>query len=72
MVTLYEASQYPFLEPKIITLELGELAETKVSRLATLYIAPMPQTKSDESMLEALGITAAQIKSHRSGQAEAL
>ncbi len=57
LLTLYEASQYPYINPLIKNFKLKDLANELIPRLATLYIPPIKQTKSNKKMLASLGFT---------------
>jgi hypothetical protein len=56
-VTLYEASPYPFAEPLIDRLALGELVDVQPRPLATLYVPPATERPRDPEMAARLGIT---------------
>jgi len=55
-VILYEASQYPHFDPKIIKVALQDLATADYSRISTLYVPPAAKAKCDQAMLQSLGI----------------
>lgn len=55
-ITIYEAAQYPGLEPNIKTILLEEIITTTFSRTSTLYIPPAYKAKCNNEMLLALGI----------------
>jgi len=55
-ISLYEAAQYPGFEPKINELELAQLAEAEISRIATMHIPPIKKTEMNMEMLQALNI----------------
>jgi uncharacterized protein YabN with tetrapyrrole methylase and pyrophosphatase domain len=56
IVYFYEAAQYPYQEPKINQLALGEIASSSISRLTTLYIPPLIKKTFNSVMLKRLGI----------------
>jgi tetrapyrrole methylase family protein/MazG family protein len=51
-IVVYEATQYPGLKPKIDKILLKALAQTKIGRIATLYIPPNKHALPDLAMLE--------------------
>lgn len=55
-VTVYEASQYPSIQPRIDEVILEQLPEVKLSRITTLYLPPLSKAMCDEAMLNALKI----------------
>jgi uncharacterized protein YabN with tetrapyrrole methylase and pyrophosphatase domain len=55
-VVLYEAPQYPIGGPSIRHLRLGDLSESEVAAMATLYVPPKAHRDHDEGMFERLGI----------------
>jgi uncharacterized protein YabN with tetrapyrrole methylase and pyrophosphatase domain len=55
-VIIYEAAQYPNLEPRITKISLAKLAETTIPQIATLYIPPAYKIPCDIEVLEELGI----------------
>ena len=55
-VVLYEASQYPHIQPRINQLLLNQLPEANFSPLSTLYIPPMKNQSCSKKMLEKLNI----------------
>jgi len=61
-VILYEAAQYPHLEPRIDTLRLTELPEAPFSRISTLYVPPLCKVPCDEAMLITLGIKSTELQ----------
>jgi len=71
-VTLYEASLYPSVSPKIIEGSLDTLEKLPYSALSTLYIPPLAQPNIDQKALQALGLSleilkVSYLKSTRSG-----
>jgi tetrapyrrole methylase family protein/MazG family protein len=61
-VILYEAAQYPHLEPKIEKLFLEKLPEARFSRVSTLYIPPAQKLPLNQAMLVALSIDIADLQ----------
>jgi uncharacterized protein YabN with tetrapyrrole methylase and pyrophosphatase domain len=55
-VVLYEASQYPFLEPRIERIKLSNLDKASLTPITTLYIPPMQQRMYDSVIAKELGI----------------
>lgn len=55
-VTLYEAAQYPHLNPSIQTCSLKNLASTTCSAITTLYIPPAIKSVPNDSILRKLNI----------------
>ncbi|MDR3490819.1 MAG: SAM-dependent methyltransferase [Gammaproteobacteria bacterium] len=51
-IVVYEAAQYPGFKPKIDKVLLRALAQTKIGRIATLYVPPNKQPIPDLVMLE--------------------
>lgn len=54
---IYEAAQYPHIEPKIIETPLINLINIPLSQLSTLYIQPLRKRIINEEMLQKLGIS---------------
>jgi tetrapyrrole methylase family protein/MazG family protein len=61
-VILYEAAQYPHLEPRIDKFPLEKLPEAKFTGISTLYVPPAFQTPYDKEILTALGIDVADLQ----------
>lgn len=61
-VILYEAAQYPMLEPRIQELTLEQLPEITCPRISTLYVPPSYKKSCDETMLESLGVVINYLK----------
>jgi len=55
-VTIYEASQYPYIQSGITTTTLEKLSSTQIPRLATLYIPPCQKKTIDRDMLNQLNL----------------
>jgi uncharacterized protein YabN with tetrapyrrole methylase and pyrophosphatase domain len=60
-VTLYEAAQYPGLEPRIEKIPLGQLPRAQFSPITTLYIPPATVARCDETMVKLLKINIADL-----------
>src|SRR3990167_1684818 len=61
-VILYEASQYPHLDPRITKVHLELLAQAQVSQITTLYVPPREKALFDRSMFEALHTNSTDIQ----------
>jgi tetrapyrrole methylase family protein/MazG family protein len=55
-IFLYEAAQYPILEPNIQSMQLIELPNANFSRISTLYIPPLQNDFYDTDVLKELNI----------------
>lgn len=55
-IYLYEAAQYPHIEPLITTIKLGELQNSACSPITTLCIPPAQKSLPNVEMLKALRI----------------
>ncbi len=55
-VILYEAAQYPLLEPTIQRMHLSQLPDANFSRISTLYVPPRKENTYDIEMLKELDI----------------
>lgn len=55
-IYLYEAAQYPHLEPCIITTKLGALPQSACTPITTLCISPAQKSQANAEMLKALKI----------------
>ncbi len=53
---LYEAAQYPHLQPRIADIRLGQLAEAGLTPITTLYIPPLKKNQPKSNVLKELGI----------------
>lgn len=51
-ISLYEASQYPALKPKIEKIKLKDLPEIKITRITTLYVPPNVIKKPNSKILK--------------------
>jgi tetrapyrrole methylase family protein / MazG family protein len=56
VVTLYEASPYPLVEPIVATMPLAELPDAEATALSTLYVPPLEPRPRDPEMMERLGL----------------
>lgn len=56
-VVVYEAAQYAIMEPLIRPTTIGQLPETPVSILSTLYIPPREPARVDVQMVGRLGLS---------------
>lgn len=61
-VYIYEAAQYPHLEPKIRKVILNELIDASISTFSTLYIPPVSSADYDKEMLLALDLKMEDLK----------
>lgn len=61
LLILYEAAQYPHLEPKIHEFSLIDLPTAPFSRLSTLYVPPASKKSLDNNMLQRLGISLSEL-----------
>jgi len=55
-VVVYEASPYPGFDPKIGTVQLGELRPEHVTAMSTLYVPPAEAAELDLTMVDRLGL----------------
>jgi hypothetical protein len=55
---LYQASSYPFFDPSLEELALGEIPAREVSPMATLYVPPAEVREPDATTLGRLGLSA--------------
>lgn len=55
-IILYEAAQYPLIEPNIKKMFLHDLLNTHISRISTLYIPPLTNSGYDEEFIRDMGI----------------
>lgn len=53
-IVIYEASQYPGLQPRIEKITLKDLPTANISRLSTLYVLPSYKKTPNNSILEKL------------------
>ena len=53
---IYQASQYPFCDPTIRRVRLGQLRDAHVTPISTLYVPPKAPAKPCPEMLTRLGI----------------
>jgi tetrapyrrole methylase family protein/MazG family protein len=61
-VVLYEAAQYPHLEPKIEKFSLSKLPDANFSPISTLYVSPTQQLSLDQAMLDKLNMAVIDLK----------
>lgn len=55
-VFLYEAAQYPSIEPSIQSISLIDLPNAAYSKITTLYVPPIKNTWYDQEFINELGI----------------
>lgn len=55
-VVLYEAAQFGFFKPKIIKVTIGELRDTKISTISTLYIPPAKKKRINHEIAQLLEV----------------
>lgn len=55
-IIIYEAAQYPGLEPRIIRTQLQHLPDIQLSTLSTLYVPPVNKAHYNEEILRTLGL----------------
>ena len=55
-IIIYEASQYPGFEPKIMRTQLQHLPDIQLSTLSTLYIPPIKKAPCNQTILSILGL----------------
>jgi Tetrapyrrole (Corrin/Porphyrin) Methylases len=61
-LTVYEAPQYPGLEPVVVVTPLQDLPSAPVTLLSTLYVPALTSHQLDGDMLAALGLSRSQAK----------
>lgn len=57
VVTVYEASPYPLVNPHVVRVPLAELAGAAITPMSTLYVPPCAPRAVDQVMLERLGMS---------------
>lgn len=55
-IIIYEAAQYPGLDPRITRTQLQYLPDIQLSTISTLYIPPVKKTHCNEAILSTLGL----------------
>lgn len=55
-VIVYEAAQYPGLQPSVIKTKLNELVSASLSSICTLYVKPAGKSNYDDNYAKRLGI----------------
>jgi uncharacterized protein YabN with tetrapyrrole methylase and pyrophosphatase domain len=55
-VVLYEAAQYPMIEPSILKMKLIDLPHSNFSKISTLYVPPIKDNWYDEEFIRKLEI----------------
>lgn len=63
MACLYEASQYPSMQPRMDYFPLATLEQQAVTSISTLYIPPVLKAECDRDMLKKLGMNIKNFKS---------
>jgi hypothetical protein len=61
-VIVYEAAQYPVVQPVVETARLRHLAAAPVTLLTTLYVPPVRAPRCDSEMLSALGLSSSDAR----------
>lgn len=56
IVTVYETSQIPMSEGRIISVKLDDLAQAPLTVISTLYIGPARPSEKDQARLQQLGL----------------
>lgn len=55
-IIIYEAAQYPGLDPRITRTQLQYLPDIQLSTISTLYIPPVKKAHCNEAILSAFGL----------------
>lgn len=55
-VIIYEASMFPFCEPRMEKVSVENLISANITAISTLYVPPLQQSIADKKMMKTLGM----------------